>query len=62
LASRFARFFALRAADCSAAFCFAPAYDSSTSCLPPVQPNAQVISTIPKTMFQAVVNSCWPTE
>src|SRR5262249_44109488 len=62
LASRLASLRASCAAFCSAAFSFAPAYESPTSCLPPVQPNPQVISAIPKTMFQAVVTSCCATE
>jgi hypothetical protein len=50
------------AAFCSAAFSFAPAYDSVTKSLPPVQPNAHAINTIPRMMFHDVVTSCWATE
>src|SRR4051812_45305840 len=62
LAWRFASFFAFLAACWSAAFCLASPYESPTSCLPPLQPNAQTTRAMPRTMFQAVVTSCWATE
>ena len=58
----FATLRALWAADCSAAFSFAPVYDSPTSFLPPVQPKTQTTSRSAKTQFQAVVMICCPSE
>ena len=62
LAAFFSALRALWAADCSAAFSFAPVYDSPTSCFPPVQPNTQTTRTSAKTQFQAVTMICWPSE
>ena len=60
--ARRASFLAFRAACCSAAFAFASAYDSPTSCFPPVQPKAQTTTMIAKMMFHVVVTSCCATE
>src|SRR5204862_1718182 len=61
-AAFFSAFRSLRFAFWSAAFAFAPTYESPTRCLPPDQPNAHVTAAMPKRRFHAVATSCCATE
>ena len=52
----------LRCSFCSATLTFASVYDCPTSSFPPVQPKTQMMRTMAKRMFQAVVISCCAVE
>src|SRR5207247_4475039 len=62
LTSFFSILFSFRSAFASAAFTFASAYDSPTSCFPPVQPKTMTTRTIATIWFHAVVMSCCAVE
>src|SRR6185312_11043671 len=57
-----AAFFARRFSCSSVWRRFASVYDSVTNCLPPPQPQAQIIVINPKRMAHAVLTSCCATE